>query len=178
MTEDPEILYRLRTAGIEQWGHLRSLLEISGVDGLLPENAHERVRQHGTALEAFVEAYTVGREKPVDREVLKTSGAVSDKFIDEASNLADRVAGKPESILDGLSNEVNYFREENVKILREYLREEGYLGPMPTRPDEQIYALVVDIYCQSGLSPETATEAASGLLGRISAAPDPSVVED
>lgn len=58
------------------------------------------------------------------------------------------------------------------------LREEGYLDPTPTRPDEQIFAEVVDIYCQSGLSPEAAADAASGLLGWVSASPDPSVAED
>jgi DNA repair exonuclease SbcCD ATPase subunit len=178
LTEDPEILYSLRIAGIERWGHLRSLLEVGGIDGLLSENARERVRQHGAALEVFVEAYTVGRGKPVDREVLEASGAVSGKFIDEASDLADRVAGKPEAVLDGLSNEVNYFREEKVEELRAYLREEGYIDPTPTRSDEQIYAEVVDVYCQSGLSPEDAAEATSGLLSRISAAPDPGVVGD
>lgn len=178
VTEEPEVLYRLRTAGIVRWGHLRSLLEIGGVDGLLADEVRERVRQHGAALETFVEAYTVGRGKSVDREVLKASGAVSDKFIDEASDLADRVAGKPEAVLDGLSNEVNYFREEKVESLRSYLREEGYIDPTPTRSDEQIYAEIVDTYCQRGLSPEVAAEAASGLLRRVSAGPDPSIAED
>lgn len=178
VTEDPEVLYKLRTAGLERWGHFRSLLNVGGMDGLLSETAHERVRRHGKALETFVDAYTVGRGKPVDREVLEASEPISDRFIDEASELATSVDGKPEPILDGLSNDVSYFRDENVENLRTYLREEGFLDPRPTRPDKQIHSEVVDCYCQNGLSPETATEATARLFSRISAGPDPSAISD
>ncbi|MFC7116621.1 hypothetical protein ACFQH2_19770 [Natronoarchaeum sp. GCM10025703] len=73
VTEDPEVLHRLRAAGIERWGHLRSLLEIGAIDGLMSESAREQVRRHGAALEAFVDGYTVGRGKAVGRDVLKRS---------------------------------------------------------------------------------------------------------
>ncbi|ELY39875.1 AAA family ATPase [Natronorubrum tibetense] len=170
VTEDPEQLYRLRAAGIERWGHLRSLLEVGAVDGLLSEPSREQVRQHGVALEAFVEAYTVGRGKAVDRDVLEASGAVSDNFIDEVSSLADRVDGDPEEILDRLPD-VPHFYQDKIEELREYLREEDYLDPRPTRPDEQIRSAVVDTYCQHGLEPTTAATAADRLLDRISATP-------
>ena len=178
VTEDPEVLYRLRTAGIERWGHLRSLLEVGAIDGLLSDMPRKQVRRHGAALEVFVEAYTVGRGKAVNRDVLEASGAVSDKFIDEASKLADRVDGDPAAILNGLSNEVNYFREDKVDDLRNYFREEGFLDPRPTRPDEQIRSTVIDIYCQHGLEPTAAATAADGLLYRISMDPELSESDD
>lgn len=171
VTEDPEVLYQLRSAGIERWGHLRSLLEIGAVDGLLPRSAREQVRQHGAALESFVEAYTVGRGKAVDRDVLEASGAVSDTFTDKVSKLADSADGNPEEILDALPD-VSHFRQDKIEELREYLRQENYLDPRPTRPDEQIRLTVVDTYCQHGLEPSTAATAADGLLDRISAVTD------
>ncbi|WP_282350876.1 ATP-binding protein [Haloferax volcanii] len=173
VTEDPEVLYRLRTAGIERWGHLRSLLEIGAVDGLLSQSAREQVRRHGAALESFVEAYTVGRGKAVDRDVLEASGAVSSTFIDKVSELAESADGDPEEILDGLPD-VSHFRQDKIEELREYFRNKNYLDPRPTRPDEQIRSTVVDTYCQHGLEPSTAATAADRLLNRISTDSDPS----
>jgi len=167
VTEDPEQLYRLRAGGIERWGHLRSLLEVGAVDGLLSEPSREQVRRHGAALEAFVEAYTVGRGKAIDRDVLEASGAVSNNFIDEVSALAGRADGDPEEILDRLPD-VPHFRQDKIKKLRKFLRQENYLDPRPTRPDEQIRSAVVDTYCQHGLEPTTAATAADRLLDRIS----------
>ncbi|QDX41190.1 hypothetical protein [Salarchaeum sp. JOR-1] len=167
VTDDPEVLYRLRAAGIERWGHLKSLLEVGAVDGLLSETSREQVRRHGAALEAFVEAYTVGRGKAVDRDVLEASGAVSDNFIDEVSALADRVDGDPDALLEGLPD-ISHFRQDKIDELRDYLRDEGYLDPRPKRPDDQIRSAVVDAYCQHGLEPNTAATAADRLLNRIS----------
>jgi hypothetical protein len=167
MTDDPEVLYRLQIAGIERWGHLKSLLEVGAVDGLLPETFQEQVRRHGTALEAFVEPYTIGRGKAVDRDVLEASGAVSDIFIDEVSALADRVDGDPDALLDGLPD-ISHFRQDKIDELRDYLRDEGYLDPRPKRPDDQIRSAVVDAYCRHGLESDTASTAADRLLNRIS----------
>jgi hypothetical protein len=177
VTEDPEVLYRLRTAGIERWGHLKSLLEVGAVDGLLSETSRQQVRRHGAALEAFVEAYTVGRGKAVDRDVLEASGAVSDTFIDEVSALAGRVDGDPDALLDGLPD-ISHFRQDKIDELREYLRNENYLDPRPKRPDDQIRSAVVDTYCQHGLEPDTAATASDRLLNRISTNPEPSEKTD
>jgi len=172
VTEDPDVLYQLMSAGIERWGHLQSLLEIGAVDGLLSESDRENVRRHGAALEAFVEAYTVGRGKAVDRDVLEASGAVSDTFIDEVSELAENADGDPQVILDKLPD-VNHFRQDKIDELQEYLRDKNYLDPRPTRPDEQIRSTVVDTYCQHGLEPTTAAAVTDRLLDRISAGPEP-----
>ncbi|MDL0131468.1 hypothetical protein PNP59_11065 [Halobacterium salinarum] len=168
VTENPEVLYRLRTAGIERWGHLKSLLEVGAVDGLLGETAREQVRQHGAALDAFVEAYTVGRGRAVDRDVLESIDAVSDNFIDEVSALADQVDGDPDALLEEVPD-IHRFGSSKTENLRNCLRDEGYLDPRPKRPDDQIRSAVVDTYCQHGLEPPTAATAADSLLNRISA---------
>jgi DNA repair exonuclease SbcCD ATPase subunit len=173
VTEDLEVLYRLRTAGIERWGHLKSLLNIGAVDGLLSESSRKQVRQHGTALETFVEAYTVGRGKAVDRDVLEAIDAVSDNFIDEVSALADQVNGDPDALLEKVPD-IHRFGSRKTEKLRKCLRDEGYLDPRPKRPDEQIRSAVVDTYCQHGLEPNTAATAADRLLNRISADSEPS----
>jgi hypothetical protein len=177
VTEDPEVLHRLRAAGIERWGHLRSLLEIGAIDGLISESSRERIRQHGAALETFVEAYTVGRGKAVGRDVLEAMDAVSDNFIDEVSALADQVDGDPDALLQRVPD-IHRFGSRKTEKLRECLRDEGYLNPRPKRPDEQIRSAVVDAYCQHGLEPTTAATAADRLLNRISADSEPSEKTD
>ena len=173
VTEDPELLYRLRAAGIERWGHLRSLLEVGAVDGLLSESSREQVQRHGAALETFVEAYTVGRGKAVDRDVLEAIDAVSDNFIDEVSALADQVDGDPDALLEKVPD-IHRFGSQKTENLRECLRDEGYLDPRPTWPDEQIRSAVADTYCQHELEPTTAATAADRLLNRISVGPNES----
>jgi DNA repair exonuclease SbcCD ATPase subunit len=177
VTEDPEVLYRLRTAGIERWGHLKSLLEVGAVEGLLSKTSREQVRRHGAALEAFVDAYTVGRGKAVDRDVLESINAVSDNFIDEVSAVADQVDGDPDALLEKVPD-IHRFGASKTEKLQECLRDEGYLDPRPTRPDEQIRSTVVDTYCQHGLEPATAATATDRLLDRISAGPEPSETTD
>jgi uncharacterized protein YhaN len=177
VTENPEVLYRLRTAGIERWGHLNSLLEVGAVDGLLAETAREQVRQHGSALEAFVEAYTVGRGKAVDRGVLESIDAVSGNFIDEVSALADQVDGDPDALLEEVPD-IHRFGSSKTENLRECLRDEGYLDPRPKRPDDQIRSAVVDTYCQHGLEPSAAATAADRLLNRIAADSEPGETSD
>ncbi|MFC7209343.1 AAA family ATPase [Natronoarchaeum sp. GCM10025321] len=177
VTEDPEVLHRLRAAGIERWGHLRSLLEIGAIDGLMSESAREQVRRHGAALEAFVDGYTVGRGKAVGRDVLEAVDAVSDNFIDEVSALADQVDGDPDALLQRVPD-IHRFGSRKTEKLRECLRDEGYLDPRPKWPDEQIRSAVVDAYCQHGLEPTTAATAADRLLNRISADSEPSEKTD
>jgi len=177
VTEDPEILYRLRTAGIERWGHLQSLLEVGAIDGLLSKTSREQVHRHGAALEAFVEAYTVGRGKAVDRDVLEATGAVTDNFIEEVSTVADQVDGDPDALLERVPD-IHRFGSSKTEKLRECLRDEGYLDPRPKRPDDQIRSAVVDTYCQYGLEPTTAATAADRLLNRISAGSESSETTD
>jgi hypothetical protein len=153
------------------------LLEVGAVDGLLSGTSRDQVQRHGAALEAFVEAYTVGRGTAVDRDVLEASGAVSDTFIDEVTALMERVDGDPEAILDGLPD-IPRFRQGKIEELREYLRKENYLDPRPKRPDDQIRSEVVDAYCQHGLDTTTAATAADELLNRISTGSEPSETTD
>ena len=177
VTEDPEILYRLRTAGIERWGHLQSLLEVGAIDGLLSKTSREQIHRHGAALEVFVEAYTVGRGKAVDRDVLEATGAVTDNFIEEVSTVADQVDGDPDALLERVPD-IHRFGSSKTEKLRECLRDEGYLDPRPKRPDDQIRSAVVDTYCQYGLEPTTAATAADRLLNRISAGSESSETTD
>lgn len=166
VTEEPSVLHDLLSVRIDRWGQLNSLLERGLVGGLLSSAARERIRRNGAALAAFTEAYTVGRGDPVDRTVLEDSGAVTENFIDEVSDLAERVDGDPERLLDDLPD-VKRFRSDKVRELREYLREEGYLDPRDTRPDEEIRLAVADAYADHGLSGAAADEAAARLLERV-----------
>jgi DNA repair exonuclease SbcCD ATPase subunit len=168
VTEDPQVLYDFLSVRVDRWGQLNSLLETGSVDGLVSVDARDRLRRNGVALEAFTDAYTVGRGSPVDRDTLEDSGAVSEKFIDEASQLAERVDGDPGEVLQGLSEEVNYFRGEKVEELREFLREEGYIDLQETRTDEAVLMEVVNAYAGTGLSGDDADTLARRLLGRVS----------
>lgn len=103
--------------------------------------------------------------------------AVSDNFIDEVSALADQVDGDPDALLEEVPD-IHGFGSHKTEKLQNCLRDEGYLDPYSTRPDEQIRSAVVDTYCQHGLEPTTAATTADRLLSRISANSEPSETTD
>ncbi|MEZ3145542.1 hypothetical protein [Halobaculum sp. MBLA0143] len=166
VTEEPSVLHDLLSVRVDSWGQLKSLLDAGHVDELLSTDARDRIRRHGAALEAFTEVYTVGRGEPIDREVLKHSGAVSDTFIDEVSELAERVDGDPKRVLDGLPG-VNHFRTQKIEELREYLREGWYLDTRKTHSSEEIRIAVANAYADHGLTGREADAAARRLLERV-----------
>jgi len=85
--EDAKSLYQLLSAGIEAYGQLESLVSYAAADAYVESCALSRMRVHASLLDAFSEAWRIGRGKSVSRDVLIAAG-VSDSFIDRVAGLA------------------------------------------------------------------------------------------
>lgn len=169
VVDDVETLYKLLKLGIERWGQLNNLLErgrgesvIDDADRLL------RIKQNADALDAFVQAWKVGRGKPVDRQVLEDSGAVSNTFIDEVTELAESVNGDAERIIEALRDgQVDRFRSDKTDELETYFEENGYIEPTKPLTDDQIRLRVVERFLESDISQTEANDRTTELLSRL-----------
>ena len=80
-------LHRLVSAGIETYGQLESLASHGSVDAYVANDTLLHIRACACLVDAFSEAWGIGRGKPVSREVLLAAG-VSDSFIDRVAGIA------------------------------------------------------------------------------------------
>lgn len=144
--EDAGDLYALLQAGVETWGALRNLAETAAGRqwGERLQSAYAKARAGARALTAAWQAWCIGRGRPVDRDVLIASGAISDAFLDRVAALAEEHAGDARGIIDALAaGRVPRFRREAIRQLREYFEDHGYLDSRQPLDEDSIRAYVL-----------------------------------
>jgi len=129
VVDDVDVLHKLLCQRIISWGQLRTLCDHGGA-GIVDSDDHvlPRVQATAKAIEAACRAWRIGQGKPVDRSVLQDSGCVSDTFMNAVAELAQRVEGDAEKILNALDQgEVLRWRGDKTVALREYFLDNGFL---------------------------------------------------
>lgn len=171
--DDVDLLHRLLNLGIERWGQLENLLERTDGEAITDEpDDLERIQRNGEALKAFVRAWQKGRGERVDRQVLEDSGAVSENFIDDVTDLAKKNYGDAEEIMAGLRNgEVDGFWEGKKDELEQYFEENGYIEPVDPLEPEEIRARVTQAFLSNDVPRERAGERAEQLISRLAYSP-------
>jgi uncharacterized protein YhaN len=142
LIDDPKTLHRFLKLGINTWGQLRTLGSFNSdvlVNG--SADAFRRASAAAKALEVLAESWRVGRGKPVDRQTIEDSGAVTERFLDEVCALLDEVGHEGSRLIDALeAGRVKGFRRDATAALQTYLLEHGHIDPRPPVPPEQIRA--------------------------------------
>jgi energy-coupling factor transporter ATP-binding protein EcfA2 len=125
--DDTERLFNVLKAGIENWGMLKSYLnDVSVIEGF--DNSEVRkIEQRASLVRRYLELARFGRNRPIDRQVLEDSGAVSDTFIDEVAEKLPGCNYDPGQLLEIIRSEVSGFRNHKLEELEEYLTSEGYI---------------------------------------------------
>lgn len=139
LMEDNDHLYLCLTQGIKTYGHLNSYLEINGrIEGLDKEGLG-LIYAKAELLDYYQEIYKQGRPKSIDREVLKNSKAVSDRFIDNVGSKLAELGNNPKDLIESLRNrEVSGFRENSIDNLENYLFENNYLSDEEPMKEDDI----------------------------------------
>jgi DNA repair protein SbcC/Rad50 len=120
-------------------GQLELFLGSSAAEHAVPDpdaRRHLQVRCRVSRL--WVEAWRLGRGRPIDRSTLERSGAVSHTFPDRVSDLSRTLEGDPRALLL-LLPEIPRFRRSKIGELETWLVEHGYLSidkPLETRERE------------------------------------------
>ena len=95
----------------------------------------ERARQldpRAELLQSFCELWLVGRGRPVDRDAIVESGAISDRFLEPVVELSDELQGDAGRLIECLrehgDERLGGFRSNNAERLDAFLTEQGYLA--------------------------------------------------
>ncbi len=143
LVDSAEALHRLLRAGVTTYGSLHTMAMHGQVDSLIDAAALARAEARAHALDAFAEAWRVGRGTPLTREVLADSG-VTDKFIDGICSLADDLEWDAARLIDALDarndERTRGFQKRTRDRMVEHLTGTGHLDPRPTRDKESVYA--------------------------------------
>ena len=145
LTEDLRSLHRALELGITCWGQLNAFSPQEARSSLgMATTTFRRIEARAAALEAWKDAWLIGRGEPVDRAVLKDSGAVTETFIDQVHAICKEVDGEAEAILDRLQEgAVKGFYTANIEKLEAYFEDEGHAEPLPMLSREAIRARVL-----------------------------------
>lgn len=169
LIDDIAVLHQFLELGIDCWGQLQNLLERGNGDLIIEDSDYlDKIQHNAAALEAFVQAWKVGRGEPVDRQALEASGAVSNNFIGGVTELATEVNGSAEQLIDALRDgKVNQWRSNKTDELETYFRDNGYFESRDTLDDDQIRLRVVEQFIENGIQEDGAHEKTTALLTRI-----------
>ena len=141
LRDDLNLLHRLMDPWrIKSLGQLEYFLKSSAAQGAIGDVDHRQtLRNRCTAARHWVELWRQGRGKPVDRPALEQSRAVTNVFIDRATNLAAELGGSGQALIAALrAGRLPYFQANNINILEQRLIDEGYIDlRVPLSSDER-----------------------------------------
>ena len=144
--ESPEQLYRLVRAGIETYGQLQSMRSHGRIDAYVPDDVLGRMEAQACLLDAFSEAWRIGRGRPVSREVLLEAG-VTKSFINGVTEMAEDLNWDAKLLVEaldaGTDERAKRFRRKSLTSLEENLSECGYLDTRETLDEEAAYGCVL-----------------------------------
>lgn len=146
LVEDAKPLYQLLSAGIETYGQLESLVSYGAADAYVESDALSRMRVRARVLDAFSEAWRVGRGKSVSRDVLIAAG-VSDNFIDRVADIARDLNWDAKRLTQALhareDERTKGFRSDALERMTEKLTESGHLDIRDPLDEEAILTRVL-----------------------------------
>lgn len=163
----PDRLHDLLVTGVSHWGELEALVRYAA-GAVADETELAAMSALASAAEAWIECRRVGAGRRVDREALAMSGAVSDVFLDRATDLAERVGGDARRLISAVeAGELKRFR--SADRLRDYLQEEGYLDPRDPLPGSEIRARVIGAVAREIERGAVTLHDVDGLIARLEA---------
>ena len=146
LVEDTGEIHRLLSAGIERYGQLESLASYGTADAYVGGNVLSQMRARACVLNAFSEAWGIGRGELVSREVLIAAG-ISDSFIDRISALAHDLDWDAKRLVEALGaredERTKGFRSDALERVTGKLTESGHLDTRDPLDEETVLTRVL-----------------------------------
>ena len=143
LSDDLGLLRDLLANGIERVGQWKTvsgtaLADKFGVGAI----SSQEIAFRADLLQVFCELWKQGRGRPVDREALEHSGALSDRYLDDVVAIAHELDGDPEKLLLALGENKDHrlkgFRRNSLDSIEKYLRDNGYLDDKPVLSENDL----------------------------------------
>lgn len=121
LLEDQLLLYTCLSKRISTYGQLKGFMQYQGRLPGMDENVWATIQIKVRLLESYLELFRRGRSKPIDRQVLVQSSAVSGTFIDLVGDKLQELNGDPQRLLLALgAKEVPGFLQSKLKALEQH----------------------------------------------------------
>ena len=128
LIEDVDLLYSCLNRGIKNWGQIESYFENAGKVQNLDTAIFKQLNNRVELLKRFQELYRRGRSRPIDRNVLEASGAITPIYIERVSDKLNEFNSDPKQLIQALrAGEISRFRVDYADSLEQYLIAEGYI---------------------------------------------------
>ena len=141
--DDLDLLHEFVKKGIKRVGQWQTvsgtpLAEQLSSRSITPADIGSRL----DLLDFFCELWMHGRGRPVDRDVLADSGALTERFLSDVATIAKELDGDAERLLEALANRkyqrLKGFRNTSIEQLRNYLIEHEYLDERPVFAESEL----------------------------------------
>lgn len=148
LIESPALLIDLIESGTRTWGQLNNRYQLGGAAATpFEEEEFRKVQARAQAVASWKEAWHVGRGRPVGREALEDTDAVSDRFIDGVTEIAKEQDGNAEALLQIIrernDERVQGFYSSKADDLEEYFLEHGYLVRQDPLSQEEMWQRIL-----------------------------------
>ncbi|NLF26154.1 MAG: AAA family ATPase [Deltaproteobacteria bacterium] len=74
LADDPQLIWKLLSAGITTFGQLKTLFKRGSFSAFLDQTTYEKIKARAEVVDAFHEAYQIGRGRPLTEGVLEAAG--------------------------------------------------------------------------------------------------------
>lgn len=144
LVEDPSVVEGLLRMHIHNWRILLSIwnqkIDIPGMD----QSSMEQYESMIQVLSDFQELYRKGRNKPINEEVLKVSGAISPTFFERVCELMKKHKGDPRALIQSIDDkQLKGFGTKSRNELYDYLVKNDYLSESAPYSDDEIKSRVL-----------------------------------
>jgi hypothetical protein len=143
LSDDLNLLHEFLVNGIERVGQWKTVSGTTLADKLGSGSiSSQEIAFRADLLEHFCELWKQGRGRPVDREALEHSGALSERYLDDVVAIADELIGDSEKLLAALraskDPRLKGFRRSSFEGVERYLRDNGYLDDAPVLDESEL----------------------------------------
>lgn len=146
--DDLDLLHVLLESGIRRVGQWRSFCGSPRGRRLAEDHPlAAQLNERANLLEAFCRHWEQGRGKPVDRDVIVESNAVSGRFLDDVVTIAAELNGRAKELMDALRTKADPrlkgFRDNSAEKLEQHLLDSGCIDERDVLAEPEILAFAM-----------------------------------
>ncbi|MCH8913936.1 MAG: hypothetical protein IIA33_10265, partial [Planctomycetes bacterium] len=143
LSDDLDLLHDFLANGIERVGQWKTVSDSALAKRLGSRSmSAQQIAVRVELLEVFCELWRQGRGRPVDREALEASAALSERYLDDVATIAEEQGRDPERLLAFLGTSkdprLKGFRKASTDGLERYLRDNAYLDDQPVLTETEL----------------------------------------
>jgi uncharacterized protein YhaN len=139
LIDDLPTLHQLLAMGIRTWGQWKTMAEFGGLGVGGAGEIYAQAEARARLIESLARLWSTGRGKPVDRQAVVDSRAISDKYLDAVCKIADDERGDSRRLIARLEERaIAGFRSNVAEKFKNWLADNGYFDAREPLTPEQM----------------------------------------